>query len=77
MSDPGMKKSTCYAPVFSANHFFACIFISFFYILLAAMIILATFGLILLCAAGQCLIKGFLYRAKYCTVGNNDSNKPI
>jgi hypothetical protein len=81
MSDPSnggvSEKSKCYAPVFTANNAFACFFLAIYIAIVVALLIIATLGLIFLSAKGRCLIKGLLYRSKYCTTGNSNPTLEI
>lgn len=72
-----MSNGKCYAPVFRSNNITACVFLRIIYTIVIMMLIIGTFGLILLSAKGRCLIKQYQFRMIYCLQGNNDPNRFI
>lgn len=68
---------TCYAPVFRANNFFACVILQLIYTMVIILLIIGTFFLILLFESGRCTIRKYRFRMKYCTKGNDNPNLEI
>jgi hypothetical protein len=75
------EKQPCYAPVFGASSFWACIFLSIIYVLilvfLLIMLVLAVFGGQSAIREIACIIRQYVYRIRNCTKGNSDPNVVI
>jgi hypothetical protein len=67
----------CYAPVFSAHDFGACIILAIIYTAVIITLLVGTAFLILLSARGRCLIKQYSFRISHCGTGNSNPNLPI
>jgi hypothetical protein len=64
----------CYAPVFTKNNAFVCVFLNIIY---AAVILLLIITFVWLTPQGRCLIKQYNYRIQHCRDGNDNPNVPI
>jgi len=68
-----MAEKRCFAPVFKAGSFFACLFL---YILApVAIVLLILLGLLL--GTGLCPFKQFIYRLTHCREGNSNPEIPL